>query len=277
MWEIGAQDQVNALPQTQYTDYLGDRGNRTNVKNEDGTVNVEIVTNVDPDLVLAANATNVETVRSLRAAGLTVYHFEKAASLRDIMDQVHTVGRLTGNCDSATATVNSMQTSIQEVETAVADRERPDVLYFFFDYTAGAETHIDELLRTAGGANIAAEGNISGYKPISTEFVVAQDPDWIVYPSHAAAPRGNPYNQTTALEANQTLEINADYVSQPAPRVVRALRTMAETFHPDAFETGTATNTAESESSTAAAGPGFGLVAASLALLLVSIAAFRRK
>jgi iron complex transport system substrate-binding protein len=277
MWYIGAKDQVTALPQTQYTNYLSDRGNRTNVKNEDGTVNAEVVTDADPDLVLAANATNVDTVQSLRQAGLTVYHFDQATSLDDIMAQVQNVGRLTGNCEGATETVTSMQATIDEVETAVADRERPDVLYYFFEYTAGEATHIDELIETAGGTNIAAEGGLRGYKPVSTEFVVANNPDWIVYPTHAAAPSGAPYNETTAIQENQTLKINADYVSQPAPLVVDALRTMAETFHPEAFETANGTASPDSTTVTTADGPGFGVVIATLALLLATLLAVRRE
>lgn len=250
MWDIGARDQVVGMPMNQYTSYLDGRANRTDVVNDDGSVDVEVVTNASADLVLAANTTSVETVTQLRRAGLTVYHFGQAGSIEDVVDQVSTVGRLTGNCEGAAETVAAMESTVETVQRAVEGRERPRVLYYFFQYTTGSNTHIHDLIRTAGGANVAAEAGVRGYQPVSNEIVAASDPEWIVYPSDAQVPSGEPYDGTTAIRQNQTLVVNTNYVSQPGPRIVRPLRHMAMAFHPDAFPVDNATTTVANQSTT---------------------------
>ena len=300
MWDIGARDQVVAMPQTQYTGYLNDTGDRPNVKNADGSVNVEVVTNTSADIVLAANATQVETVQQLRQAGMTVYHFDRATSIEDVYEQVSQIGRLTGNCQSATQTVSSMRSTVKSVEQSVDGRENPRVLYYFFEYTTGSNTHIHDLIQTAGGTNIAAEAGLVGYDRVNTELVVSRDPQWIVYPSDATVPRSAPYNSTTALERNQTLSVNYNYVSQPGPRIVRPLVTMAHAFHPQAFADenasapdqrtndtgdagtdeadapGTARGSASVTETTGESGPGFTVAGGLVAALSLAVLALRR-
>ena len=314
MWEIGARDQVVGMPQNANTAYLNDTGNRTDVTNDDGTTDVEAVVGANPDLVLAANATRSDTVQQLRNTGLTVYHFPLATDLDGIANNTETVGRLTGNCEGATDTVAEMDERVEAVREAVSDRDRPRVLYYFYQYTTGNETHIHDLIETAGGQNVAADAGLSGYQPINAEVVADSDPQWLVHPSDASQPTGAPYNETTAVQREQVLSVDANYVSQPAPRVVLALEAMAEAFHPAAFETATASETPETVTTTEptesatpdtvtesvtpdtvtesatpdvvtergtgttdGSGPGFGLVGTALALVATLALGVRRK
>lgn len=307
MWDIGARDQVVAMPQTPATAYLENRSGRTDVTNDDGTTNAEAVVGSNPDLVLASNVTSADTVAQLRNAGLTVYHFSLVEDIEQIYAQTETTGRLTGNCEGADQTVSEMQTRVQAVSDAVADSDSPRVLYYFFGFTTGTGTHIHDVMETAGGQNIAADAGIEGYAPISNEVIADRDPQWIVQPSSAPRVSGSPFNETTALEEDQVVQLNANYISQPAPRVVIALERLAETLHPDAYEaptatpeptatetttatpepTGTATETSTpADTSTATEtptattstdGPGFGVVATLLAALGTVVLAARRK
>jgi iron complex transport system substrate-binding protein len=293
-WEIGARDQVVGLPQNSNTAYLNDTGDRTNVANDDGTTDVESVVGANPDLALAANVTTQDTVQQLRSAGLTVYHFGLAENLSDIYGQIETTGRLTGNCEAANESVADMQDRVSDVRDAAADRDSPRVLYYFFEYTTGTGTHIHDLIETAGGENVAAEAGLEGYQPISAEIVADRDPQVIVDPSDATPPSGAPYNGTTAAQNDQIVSVNANYVSQPGPRVVIALESMAEAFAE--FEAQTETTTPETttesatpdtvtesatpdvvtESATDGSGPGFGLVGGAVALVATLVAARRK-
>lgn len=302
MWDIGARDQVVAMPQTPATAYLENRSGRTDVANDDGTTSVEAVVGANPDLVLAANVTSADTVEQLRNAGLTVYHFSLVEDIEQIYANTETVGRLTGNCEGADRTVSEMQTRVQAVSDAVADSDSPRVLYYFFGFTTGPGTHIHDVMETAGGDNIAANAGISGYAQISNEVVAERDPQWIVQPSSAPRVSGSPFNETTALERDQVVRLNANYISQPGPRVVIALERLAEALHPDAYEAPTATpeptatetatptpaatetttpaDTTATETPTATTstdGPGFGVVATLLAALGTALLAARRK
>jgi len=267
LWDIGAQDRVVGMDGTQYTAYLSDRGDATNVKNEDLTVNTERVVGLQPDIVLAANTTRIETVRQLRSAGLTVYHFGLVTSLDGIARNVETVGRLVGSCESARESATEFRLGVERARTAgeQAD-ERPDALYYFFETTTGTGTHIHDVIETAGGNNVAAEAGIEGYASVSEEVVVERDPDWIVHPDDATVPATAAFNGTTAIREGQTVALRSNYISQPGVRAAVPLTRLAKTWHPDALAAANESvnrsdvresATTATPAATTASGPGF--------------------
>jgi iron complex transport system substrate-binding protein len=287
LWDIGAQDRVVGMAKTQYTAYLPGRGDKTNVKGDSG-VSVEQVIGLQPDVVLAANVTNVETVRQLRSAGVTVYHFGRVTTLSEISRNIRTVGQLVGSCESADETATEFEVAVERARTATerAD-ERPDVLYYFFDFTTGTGTHIHDVIETAGGNNVAADAGIDGYKQVNTEIVVERDPEWIVYPDDATLPNSDAFNGTTAYQQDQTVALRYDYINQPGPRVAVPLTKLAKTWHPEALaaanesvnesslqdnELGRRTNVTTTPNTTVTNGPGFGPLAAVAGLALAALA-----
>lgn len=162
LWEIGARDRVVGMPVSQYTSYLDDRSGKVDVSGE-GTV--EKVVGTNPDVVLAANVSDPETVAALRDAGLTVYHFAGVESLDEIARNLETVGRLVGSCESARDEAGEFQLTVERARQAHANAsDRPSVLYTFFGYTTGPGTHIHDVIEAAGGENVAAEAGLDGYK-----------------------------------------------------------------------------------------------------------------
>ena len=255
MWEIGAREKVVGV--SQYADYLSGADERTNVSGPGNAyVSTESVVGLEPDLVLAENIIPNETVEQLRAAGVTVYKFGEATSIEDVYAKTELTGRLVGECAGATETIDWMNERISAVRDAVANEENPRVLYVFGGYTAGNGTFIDELITAAGGENVAAAAGIEGYQQISPEVVVEADPEWLVLNSDdPMVPDSPAYRRTTAVRENQTVVVNANYVSQPAPRIVYPITKLARTFHPDSFENGTlaTTNDSAQNATTAAA------------------------
>jgi len=238
MWELGAKEKVTGV--TQFAAYLEGATERANVSGEGRTrVSVEKVVAQDPDVVLAENVTSPETVQSLRDAGLTVYYFRTAESIEDVYDKVARTGRLVGECDAAVETVREMKTEMAVVDAATEDVEKRDFLYALFGYTAGPDTFIDDGLTRAGGNNLAAgvvEFPASGYARINPETVANLSVDWIVYPgTRAAIPQNAAWNETTAVQAGNLVAVDRNRISQPAPRVVYAVRDLAKTWHPDAY------------------------------------------
>ncbi|MFC7045922.1 PGF-CTERM-anchored ABC transporter substrate-binding protein [Halobacteriaceae archaeon GCM10025711] len=258
MWEIGAEDKVVGV--SQYASYLDGAGDKTVVTSKDG-VKTEQVVALEPDLVLAPNIVSEDAVRKLRQTGLTVVYFENARTIDDVAQKTTTIGELTGECEGARETVDWMNRNVDAVEQAVADEERPKALYTFFGYTAGDETFIDNMIRAAGAQNAAADADITGYKKISDEVVVEQNPDWLVLNSDSPKPPSSAaYNETTAIQENNTVVVDRNYISQPAPRsVVYTVRNMTKAFHPEAYEeldqylaTETTTRTTETTADTEA-------------------------
>ncbi len=292
-WEIGAKDKVVGV--TKYATYLDGAESKTNISGAGMTTVVrEKVVSLNPDLVLAPNIIPDDTVRKLREAGLTVYKFREAKSIEDIYAKTTLTGRLTGECDGASETVSWMKDRISTVEQAVEGQDSPRVLYSMRGgVTAGEGTFINKIIEAAGGTNVAAEAGISGYKPISKEVVVEQNPQWVVLDSDRELPEE--YSATAAAKNDQTVVLNTNYVSQPAPRIVRPISKLAKTFHPEAYEqanvttTTTTATTATSTSSTdgdatttttttvteSSGQPGFGAGVAAVALAGVALLARR--
>ncbi|WP_338727223.1 PGF-CTERM-anchored ABC transporter substrate-binding protein [Haladaptatus sp. DJG-WS-42] len=296
MWEIGEREKVVGL--TKYAANLDGAETRMNVSTSESIVNIETVVGLEPDLVLAPNATSKDTIRALRAADVTVYHIHRAETLADIEQKVTNVGRLVGACDGAANTVATMQQNLSVVDAATEGEDRPKVLYSFYGYTAGKDTFINTIIERAGGRNVAAEAGIEGYQVANPEFIVGANPDWIIRNTDTpAVPKTDAYNETTAVKEGNVVVIQLEYLNRPAPRTVRAVTKLAETLHPDAYAkaeanasaeasvntttttaaTTTATTTTDATETTETTGPGFGFLSAFAALAVLSVSALFRR
>lgn len=236
MWEIGAQEKVVGMPVGRYTSYLNGSESRTNVVDSRLQPVREKVVGLDPDLVLAPNIVQNDTVENLRSAGLTVYRFEAAKSFDDVTAKTELTGRLVGEFESAAEVSAQTQGTVTAVEDAVEGRERPRAYYPLGDgFTAGNNTFINDIIQSAGATNIAADV-IEGYQPpINAETVVDKDPQWLIVQEGFPVPSNDAVNSTTAVRENQIVRVNGNYINQPGPRTTQVLRTLAETFHPDAY------------------------------------------
>lgn len=236
LWEMGAEEKVTGV--TKHAMNLEGASERTNISNEGQTISHEIVVDLDPDLVLVplSRVATEEDVETLREAGLTVFAYPTADSIDEVRERTLLTGQLVGECEGATETVEWMDEQLSIVEEAVEDEERPDVLYTFFGFTAGEGTHIHEILEAAGSNNIAAAVGIEEYQPVNEEIVVEENPDWIVLNSDTPeVPDGDGFEQTTAIQENQTVVIDTNHLNRPGPRIIYAITELASTFHPDAY------------------------------------------
>jgi len=183
---------------------------KTNISSGGETINNEVVVGLEPDLVLAPNTVDNETVRSLRDAGLTVYHFDEAKSIAGIQEKTRIIGALTGECAAAEDTVDWMDAELATVDAAVEGQDRPGMIYTFFGWTAGNGTFIGTLVESAPArSNVAAEAGIEGYEELNEEVLVDQDPDWILLNSDDdQVPKTAAYNGTTAVQKDQILVVN---------------------------------------------------------------------
>lgn len=236
MWEIGAREKVVGV--TKHASNLEGADDRKNVSAAGETISTELVTELDPDLVLVPSSTvaTEEIVETLREAGLTVYYYPTSDSIDEVRDRTVLTGRMVGECEGAHRTVEWMDEELDVVERAVADEPHPGVLYVFFGFTAGNGTHVHDVLEAAGAINLAAEAGIVGYEQLNEETVVEADPDWIVLNSNSPElPDRAGFERTSAVESNRTVVIDINVINRPGPRIVHAVTRLAETFHPEAY------------------------------------------
>jgi len=235
VWELGAQDSVVGMPVNQYTSYLNGSSEKTNVVTDNGQPQIETIIGLEPDLVLAPNIISSDAVEQLRDAGVTVYRFESASSIGDVVEKTRLTGRLLGTYETATDVSARTQAAVEAYRNATTGAERPTVYYAMGGgFTAGPQTFIGDVIDAAGADNVASAANISTYDTISTEVVVEENPDWIVVSGQSPIPSDPALSNTTAIQENQTVRVDANFISQPGPRVTQPLRTLATAFHPEA-------------------------------------------
>jgi iron complex transport system substrate-binding protein len=106
----------------------------------------------------------------------------------------------------------------------------------------GSGTFQDELIRKAGGTNIARD--LNGWAIISLEVVVQANPEVMIasvsyttgedlsFQFIKEEPR---LDNTDARQNDRVYGIDGDVISRPGPRIVEALELLARMLHPEIF------------------------------------------
>jgi iron complex transport system substrate-binding protein len=262
MVEIGASSQIVAT--TQYASYLDGSDGWANVSGSGmAFVSAERVVAQQPDLVLAENIVSDDTVEQLRNAGITVYKFRSADSMDTVLEKVDLTGQLVGACEGASETRDWMETELEVVQRAAQGQESPKALYVFYGSTPGPNTYISDLITTAGAENMAATADLeysqAGYARINPEVVANLTVEWLLLNSGQPEPRipdSPAYQNTIAVQEGQTIVMDENYVSQPAPRSVYVMRNLSQTWFPEAYAEANATVRGEATAGTTATADG---------------------
>lgn len=233
LFAIGAGDQVVAVDdQSNYpedapmTDLSG------------FTPNVEAILSYEPDLVFISYDPG-DLVASLETAGVPVVSFGAAATLDDTYRQIETTGVVTGHAEQASDVTESIEEDLREVADNAP--EIPEGTTYFHEidsnlYTLTSTTFFGQIYTMFGLENIAdaADESGSGYPQLSSEFVVAADPDLILladalYGESAETVAERPgWGSLTAVEEGNIVELDADIASRWGPRIVEFARSVSD-------------------------------------------------
>jgi iron complex transport system substrate-binding protein len=214
-----------------------------------GTYNLEEITRLQPDLILASPLTAPEALKSLLEITPNVFTLPNPKDLDGMYANLVLVGTLTGHNSEAEALIANLKTRAQSVLDKVKGAaEKPKVFYELDatdpakPWTAGPGTFIDLLVGLAGGQNIGA--SLSGdWAQISQEALIVQNPDIIllgdalyggITPESVAARPG--WSGIAAVTSKRVLPINDDLISRPGPRMIDGLETLAQAIHPELFQ-----------------------------------------
>jgi iron complex transport system substrate-binding protein len=136
---------------------------------------------LQPDLVFVASYLRGEVVKLLQDAGLAVFQFREFDSIAAIQGNIRLVARAVGEETRAETVIAEMNARLQAVAARrPQDAPRPRVLYWGArGQTAGIGTSVHDLITHAGGENLAAAQGIAGIATLSTEQVLALNPEVI--------------------------------------------------------------------------------------------------
>ncbi|HMP74441.1 MAG TPA: ABC transporter substrate-binding protein [Kiritimatiellia bacterium] len=145
-------------------------------------ISAEGVLSLHPDLVLASEEAGPrEALMQIERAGVRVERIRAEASVEGCLQRIHEVGVAIGRAEAAEALANEIGEAMAGL-TVEEGRERR--VMFVFAHGAGAmnvagrDTAADRMIRLAGGRN--AVTGYRGYRPLTSEAMVAADPEVIL-------------------------------------------------------------------------------------------------
>lgn len=246
LFAIGAGPQV--VGRDELSDYPAQVASVQSVGGSMGNFSTEAIVALKPDLVLVAEISPPELVKTLEGLGLTVFYMSNPTTLDGMYANLETVGRLTGHVDDTNGLIQSLKARVATVDSKLAGISvRPSVFYELDatdaskPYTAGPGTFIDTLIQRAGGVNVASTLK-DQYPQISLEELVLLNPEIILLsdaaygetPEKVAMRSG--WGTLAAVKNGRLYPFDYHLLSLPGPRLVDGLEQLAKLLHPELFK-----------------------------------------
>jgi len=255
LFAIGAGDQVVGV--TDYCDYPPEAKERERIGGFK-TPSQEKIVALDVDVVFAARGTPEPVVDDLIATGLKVF-----AVSDDTVDHLFRTLDLLGQITGRAETSDRLRASLRERREAVLHktrslglRQRPRVLYVIWSdplFTAGPGSYVDDLVRDAGGLNVAGDAE-SAWPQYSLEAAIAKDPQALVMTSGPMSGmdvvrekklrelgQDERWRNVAAVRAGRLIVLDEDLLGVPGPRLIDGLEQLAQALHPELFRGSRAT------------------------------------
>ena len=201
-------------------------------------LSVEKVLALRPDLVLNGFLGGDEWKARLRDLGVAVFSIY-AEDLDDALNDIETVGRLTGTGESAGSLVEGLRSRAEAVRGPGDPRVSCFLEVGYPDlYTVGPQDFPFDLLERAGCDPVTEEAE-SPYPLWSLEQLVEDDPQVYILTSEAgitpAEVADRPgFGSISAIEQGRVHLIDSDVITRPGPRVVDGLEELARLLVPEA-------------------------------------------
>lgn len=205
-------------------------------------LNVESIVEAAPDVIFLSSMASEELAANLMEQGLTVVTIDKDSSLEGTYDYINLVGQIFDMEDAASELVEGIKTQISDVESKVEGLDKPTVYHVVYadeTYNSGAtgDTFIHDMIGSAGGENVAADGTDWQY---TVEKLVEKDPYIVtcsMYWDTKSMIEGLAgYSDLTAVIEGRLMEVDENIFSRQGPRVGDAVEALAKIYHPEAFE-----------------------------------------
>jgi iron complex transport system substrate-binding protein len=210
---------------------------------------LEAIAGLRPDLVLASASINrVETVDALERLGIAVYTSDPH-TVRGMMDSVARMGELMGAGAQGREVVAQLRQTLDELHSNLADRPLAHVLFVVWQQpliSIGQKTFIADALRWAGAESIILSDR--NWPQVSLEEVIRVQPDYLIFTSdhgvsgtdaeELADLRSRPiWKDLQAVQLGHVIDVDEEMV-RPSPGLAKAIESLAQRLHPEAFAPG---------------------------------------
>ena len=203
-------------------------------------LNIEAILALHPDLVLTASMIPQRCVDQLQQMGVPVVCIIEKSHFEDLYGNIRQIGGLI-HCEAAADSLITLLQQRVKDEFRISNFEKdsnskfkiqnskltPTVYYVVGfgptgNFTAGGNTFIDDIIRLAGGRNLAHD--VTGWS-YSLESLIQNDPDYIVVrrEDSAAFCHTQPYTQLTAVKQGRVIGIESGTMDLQVPRNIDAV------------------------------------------------------
>ncbi|OGP89229.1 MAG: hypothetical protein A2157_12100 [Deltaproteobacteria bacterium RBG_16_47_11] len=204
----------------------------------------EKIISLTPDLIIATGAGNTRgMVDRLEQLGFPTYVIHPK-NFKDILESIIHIGQVVNREKKARVIIEGMRERSQRVIELTKDLPRPKVFVQIGDaplVTVGKGSFADDLIRLAGGENIAGKEK-EVYPRFGMEEILKRSPEVIVISS--MNPEGdyqkilqewNRWKTIPAVKNGRIHLIDSDLIDRPSPRIIDGLEGLAGMLHPEGF------------------------------------------
>ena len=188
-------------------------------------LNIESILALNPDLVISGSMVSKKATDQMDQMGTPMVCVIEKPKFEALYDNILAIGKLVGKEHEADSLNALLRDRVSQLPTT--DSPLPTVYYVVGfgaggNFTAGGNTFINDIIRMAGGRNIA-EG-IEGWS-YSLEALMKENPDYIIVrrEDSAAFCDMKPYNRLSAVKGGHVIGIVSGTLDLQVPRNIDAV------------------------------------------------------
>ena len=210
------------------------------------SLNIERITELDPDIVIAIAGGPDDDYQKIRDLGIPIYRVIDVRGIEGVYEEISNIGKLIGFEDEAAVMANTLEAEIDAVSEKVKDLSDEEKFSVFYEVwndplmSVGSDTFLDALISLAGGKNIVAEDGLTGWPEYSIETLIQRNPDVVIAPaSFAFDPTiitgDERFVDLDAVINNKVFIVPDNPVSRPSQNLIKGLQMLAKAIHPEIF------------------------------------------
>ena len=206
------------------------------------SLDFEKILSLKPDLVIATGAGNTkDMVERLAQWGFPTYVIFPR-DFDGVLESMGHLGTVVDREEEAAAVIREMKDRKQRVTERIRGLPRPRVFLEIGEapiVTVGKGSFADDLIRLAGGENVAGQEK-QMYPRWGMEEILRRSPEVILISS--MNPRGDyqrvlqewaRWKVLPAVKEGRVYLIDSDLIDRPSPRIIEGLEEIARLLHPE--------------------------------------------
>ncbi|MBR1626948.1 MAG: ABC transporter substrate-binding protein [Bacteroidales bacterium] len=201
--------------------------------------NLELIISLHPDIVITSSIFTKKMVKVLEDAGLTVLSFREGSKIEDMYKVMTTLGKVVNKEKTADSLIHECKVRLEKVSSRcdsiikAKNMDKPKVYYVVGygssgDFSAGADTYVNEIFNLAGGDNIAKNAKNWSF---NKEELFKNQPEYIFVRSYDVDnfKTMHPYSELQAVKNGNVFGI--DDLDNQTPRSIDAIEFIFKTIY----------------------------------------------